>query len=117
MLLVGCTRLMLKMLETPLATRAEVSAVPFPSPAFERVAREMRPHLVIVDVTYLSEERVRPPMMERFQEYGSVLVFICETGAIWMDDLRTGCSGPLEGHGPDELLALVSVPSLRLVRA
>jgi hypothetical protein len=116
-LLVGCTRAMLRMLETPIAEVAQVSAVPFPSPAFDRVAREIRPHLVIVDVTYLSEERVRPLMMERFAEIGSVLVFISGSGAAWTDDLRTRCSGPLESTDPSELLGLVAAPPLRLVQA
>ena len=114
-LLVGLTRLMMRTLEGPLSDRAEVSAAPFPSEAFERLADELRPHLVVVDVTYLREELVRPRFMDRFAKSGSVLVFTSESGGGWVDDLRTQRSSPLESHAPDALLALVRPPALTLV--
>jgi hypothetical protein len=116
-LLVGLTRLMMRTLEGPLSDAAQVSAVPFPSAAFERAADEMRPHLVVVDVTYLSEDRVRPPMMERFAGVGSVLVFTSEGGGGWMDDLGARVSGPLESNSPDALLSLIAQPTLSVVPA
>jgi hypothetical protein len=116
-LLVGLTRLMMRTLEGPLSDAAQVSAVPFPSAAFDRAADEMRPNLVVVDVTYLSEDRVRPLMMERFAEIGSVLVFTSEGGGGWMDDLGARISGPLESHSADALLALIAPPTLSLVPA
>lgn len=116
-LLVGLTRLMMRTLEGPLSDAAQVSAVPFPSAAFDRAADEMRPNLVVVDVTYLSEDRVRPLMMERFAEIGSVLVFTSEGGGGWMDDLGARVSGPLESHSPDLLLSLIAPPALSVVPA
>lgn len=116
-LLVGLTRLMMRTLEGPLSDAAQVSAVPFPSTAFDRAADEMRPHLVVVDVTYLSEDRVRPLMMERFAEIGSVLVFTSEGGGGWMDDLGARVSGPLESHSPEALLSLIAPPALSVVPA
>lgn len=116
-LLVGLTHLMMRTLEGPLSDAAHVSAVPFPSAAFDRVADELRPHLVVVDVTYLSEERVRPLMMERFAELGAVLVFTSEAGGGWMDDLGGRVSGPIESHAADVLLSLVAPPALSVVSA
>ena len=116
-LLVGLTRLMMRTLEGPLSDAAQVSAVPFPSAAFERAAEEMRPHLVVIDVTYLSEDRVRPLMMERFADVGSVLVFTSEGGGGWMDDLGARVSGPLESHSADALLSLIAPPTLSVVPA
>jgi hypothetical protein len=114
-LLVGLTPLMMRTLEGPLSGVVQVSAVPFPSAAFERAAAEVRPHLVVVDVTYLSEERVRPLMMERFADSGAVLVFTSESGGGWMDDLGARCSGPLASHSADTLLSLIAPPALSLV--
>lgn len=116
-LLVGLTRLMMRTLEGPLSDAAQVSAVPFPSAAFERAAEEVRPHLVVIDVTYLSENRVRPLMMERFADVGSVLVFTSEGGGGWLDDLGARVSGPLESHSPDVLLSLIAPPTLSVVPA
>ena len=42
--------------------RMDVAAVSFPGDAFEAAASELRPCLVVVDVTYLDEARVRPLM-------------------------------------------------------
>ena len=56
-LLVGLTPVMTRALEGPLALRMDVSAVSFPGDAFEAAASELRPCLVVVDVTYLDEAR------------------------------------------------------------
>ena len=68
----------------------DVSAVPFPGDAFEAAAAELRPCLVVVDVTYLDEARVRPLMIDRFSRKGPVLVFASESGHAWSDDLDSG---------------------------
>lgn len=115
MLLVGLTPLMMRALEGPLSDSATVSTVPFPGTAFERAARDVRPHLVVVDVTYLAEDRVRPLMMNAFADTAAVLVFTSESGGGWVDDLGTGCSGPLDSHAPGVLLSLIAPPALRLV--
>jgi hypothetical protein len=107
--------MMMRTLEGPLCDQFEVSAVPFPGDAFEAAAAELRPCLVVVDVTYLDESRVRPLMMDRFAHLGSVLVFASENGNAWSDDLDTGVSGPLEGPTVSALLALVARPTLTLV--
>lgn len=116
-LLVGLTRLMMRTLEGPLGEIAQVSAVPFPSEAFDRVAGELRPHLVVVDVTYLNESRVRPLMMDQFAGSDAVLVFVSESGGGWMDDLGNRCSGPIEAHDPQVLRALIAPPPLSVVTA
>jgi hypothetical protein len=116
-LLVGVTPLLMRALEGPLSECATVSAVPFPSASFDRVAREIQPHLVVVDVTYLSEARVRPLMMHLFKDTAAVLVFTSESGGGWVDDLGRGRSGALESDGATALLSLIPVPVLRLVTA
>jgi hypothetical protein len=114
-LLVGLTPLLMKTLKGPLSDAARVSAVPFPSDAFDNAAREIGPQLVVVDVTYLMEERVRPLMMNLFADTGVVLAFISESGGGWTDDLGTGCSGPLDSFAPGLLLSLIAAPKLTLV--
>lgn len=114
-LLVGLTPLMMRALEGPLGASLEVSAVPFPGTAFDRAVTSVRPDLVVVDVTYLDERRVRPLLMERFRDFGSVLVFTSEGGGGWVDDLGRGRSGPVDDVTPDALLDLLPQPRLRLV--
>ncbi len=114
-LLVGLTPLMMRTLEGPLSETLEVSAVPFPGTAFDRAVGSVRPDLVVVDVTYLDERRVRPLLMERFRHLGSVLVFTSEGGGGWVDDLGRNRSGPVDDVSPEALLGLLPQPSLRLV--
>ena len=97
--------------------RMDVAAVAFPGDAFEAAASELRPCLVVVDVTYLDEARVRPLMIDRFSRKGPVLVFVSESGHAWSDDLESGCSGPMETFTVAALLALVARPALTLVSA
>ncbi|HEY0387110.1 MAG TPA: hypothetical protein VGC71_01595 [Gaiellales bacterium] len=114
-LLVGLTPLMMRALEGPLGDSIDVSAVPFPGTAFDRAVTAVRPDLVVVDVTYLDERRVRPLLMERFRHLGSVLVFLSEGGGRWVDDLGHGWSGPADDVSPDALLGLLPQRALRLV--
>jgi hypothetical protein len=107
--------MMMRTLEGPLCNHLEVSAVPFPGDAFEAAAAELRPCLVVVDVTYLDEARVRPLMIDRFTHLGSVVVFASESGHTWSDDLDSGVSGPLGRCTADALLALVARPTLTVV--
>ena len=106
---------MMRTLGGPLAEVADVSAVPFPSPSFHRTAREMQPELVVVDVTYLMEERVRPLMLRWFSQPPSVVVFTSEGGGGWVDDLRRRRSDRLASGTPEELLSLLGRPALRAV--
>jgi hypothetical protein len=116
-MLVGLTPLMLTSLEGRLSAEAEVSAVPFPGVAFDRAVVDIQPRLVVIDVTYLDEGRVRPVMIDRFRQFGSVLVFVSEAGGGWVDDLGTGRSGYIEDASPAGLLALLSPPALSVVPA
>jgi len=116
-LLVGLTPMMMRALEGPLSLRMDVAAVAFPGDAFEAAASELQPCLVVVDVTYLDEARVRPLMIDRFSRKGPVLVFASEGGNAWSDDLDSGCSGPMEAFTVAALLALVARPALTLVSA
>lgn len=113
-LLVGLTPAMMRSLEGPLSDSADVSAVPFPSPAFYETARSIAPDLVVVDVTYLAEERVRPLMLRWFANPPAVIVFASEAGGGWVDDLIRGRSDHLESSAPDKLFGLLQ-PRLRLV--
>jgi len=102
--------MMMRMLDGPLSESLEVSAVPFPGDGFDRAVTDIQPRLVVVDVTYLDEARVRPLMMNRFTAFGSVLVFASWGGGAWYDDLSTGVSGPLEELSATAMLALVAPP-------
>ena len=108
---------MLRTLEGPLGRSTDVSVVPFPSAGFDRAAREMKPELVVIDVTFLDETKVRPVMMRRFESYGSTLAFVAEGGYGWMDDLAGRVSGPIVDVSADALLQLISRPALTLVQA
>src|SRR6476646_1857022 len=79
-LLVGLTPMMMRALEGPLSLRMDVATVAFPGDAFEAAAAELQPCLVVVDVTYLDEARVRPLMIDRFSRKGRVLVFVSGRG-------------------------------------
>jgi hypothetical protein len=116
-LLVGLTPMMARALERPLGLHMDVVAVAFPGDAFEAAAAELRPCLVVVDVTYLDEARVRPLMIDRFSRKGPVMVFASESGRAWSDDLESGCSGPMDAFTVSALMALVARPALTLVSA
>jgi hypothetical protein len=106
---------MLDLLHEPLALAADVSCTPFPSVFFDALSRDVRPDLVVVDVTYLDENRVRPEMIERFADSGCLLVFTTATGYAWMDDLGHGRSDYLPDATPETLMGLVQRPRLQVV--
>ena len=114
-LLVGLTETMLTLLEGELAAHAEVSCVPFPSQSFDATVADIQPHLVVVDVTYLDEGRVRPMMMERFADSRAALVFANDSGYAWVDDLAQGRSDYLPDASPDTLLGVIARPHLEVV--
>jgi hypothetical protein len=114
-LLVGLTQITMRALEGPLSDAAAVSAVPFPSAAFDTLLEEMQPQLVVVDVTYLDEARVRPMLMTRLAGGAVALAFVAEAGYGWYDDLDSGVSGPMADVTPESLLALVARPALEVV--
>lgn len=114
-LLVGLTPLMMRTLEGPLSDVAEVSAVAFPSPNFERVAGAAQPQLVVVDVTFLDESKVRPLMMSIFEPQSPMLAFVAQSGYGWLDDLGAHVSGPIEDASARALMRLVARPSLTVV--
>jgi hypothetical protein len=114
-LLVGLTDLTMQALEGPLNDLGEVSAVPFPGSAFDRAVAEHDADLVVVDVTYLDEARVRPLILHRFETQRPVVVFISETDRGWQDDLRRGHSGPLADASPATLCALLTSAALKVV--
>jgi hypothetical protein len=113
--LVGLTKATMRLLEGPLSERAVVSAVPFPSPQFDRTLTTVEPDLVVVDVTYLREERIRPELLHRLADKQIVVVFVSEAGGGWVDDLRAERSWPIDDAGADALLRLIEPPPLRLV--
>lgn len=115
MLLVGVSALTMRMLGGALGEECEVSAVPFPSPAFDRAVETFSPDVVIVDVTYLDESRVRPLILDRFEGQAVAVLFRTETGWGWLDDLRTRRSGPFGDPGPEAIRSLCARPSLKLV--
>jgi hypothetical protein len=108
---------MMRLLEGPLSDGAIVSAVPFPSPQFDRALERMSPDLIVVDVTYLREERIRPELLDRFKGRRVVLAFVSDAGNGWVDDLGAGRSWPIDDTGPADLLSLIEAPPLRLVDA
>jgi hypothetical protein len=116
-LLVGLTRPMMQLLDGPLSERAVVSAVPFPSAQFDRTLATISPDLLVVDVTYLREERIRPELLDRLAGKPVVIAFVSEAGGGWVDDLRAKRSGPIDDAGPEALLRLIEPPALRLVHA
>jgi hypothetical protein len=116
-LLVGLTEAMLALLEGELAAGADVSCVPFPSQSFDEVAESMQPDLVVVDVTYLDESRVRPLMMDRFAESRTALVFANPSGYAWVDDLANERSDYLQDATPSTLLGLIARPHLEVVQS
>jgi hypothetical protein len=114
-LLIGMTARMLALLEGPLGDAATVTCSPFPSPHFDRLVDDVRPHLAVVDVTYLEEASVRPALMTQLAPHATVLVFTTPTGYGWVDDPRRRRSDYLDDVTPEALLALVAVPQLRAV--
>jgi dTDP-4-amino-4,6-dideoxygalactose transaminase len=71
-----------------LAGVAEVRSVPFPGDAFDQAVEEGGDDVVVVDLTYLDEDRVRPLITGRFAGSDAVVVFVGTAGhTARMDDL------------------------------
>ena len=90
-------------------------SVPFPGASFDRAVEEFDADLVVVDVTYLDESRVRPLILSRFLAVSRSLVFVSDGGEAWMHDLTAGRSLPLRDPSISGLVALASASPLRLV--
>jgi hypothetical protein len=112
-LLVGLPPLSLNALEPALQGEAQVLSVPFPGASFDRAVGEFDADLVVVDVTYLDESRVRPLILSRFVHTKPVVVFVSDGGNAWMDDLATGRSLPMRDSSISGLVALASASPLR----
>jgi hypothetical protein len=114
LLLVGPTVPTTRALEAPLSALGELLVVPFPGPAFDRAVTGYAADLVVVDVTYLDEARVRPLILHRFETIRPTVVFVSETGEGWWDDLQAGTSGAMTATDPESICALVAGPTLRV---
>ncbi len=114
LLLVGPTIPTMRALEERLSALGELLVVPFPGPAFDRAVTGYAADLVVVDVTYLDEARVRPLILHRFETIRPMVVFVSETGAGWWDDLHAGTSGPMAATDPQAICDLVAAPTLRV---
>jgi hypothetical protein len=113
-LLVGLPPLSLNALEPALRGSAQVLSVPFPGASFDRAVEEFDADVVVVDVTYLDESRVRPLILSRFVHTKPVVVFVSDGGDAWMHDLAAGRSLPLRDPSISGLVALASGSPLRL---
>ena len=111
----GMTTPMLSLLDGSLGESSAVSCSPFPSPHFDRLLGEIEPDLIVVDVTYLDEAVVRPFLMNRLADTGTVLVFATATGYGWVDDPVSARSGYLPDVTAEKLLELIRRPHLRVV--
>lgn len=114
-LLVGLPPLQLDALRPSLEEVADVCSVPFPGAAFDRAAEEAEYGLVVVDVTYLDERRVRPLINRRFAHSNPPVVYLSTGGGARLHDLATAQSWPLPEPSLPELVALASGSPLTLV--
>ncbi len=87
MLLVAPTPFLRNALVPALAEVAEVRSVPFPGDSFDRAVEEGGHDVVVVDLTYLDEDRVRPLITGRFAGSDAVVVFSGTAGHTRLDDL------------------------------
>ena len=108
MLLVGFPPLMLSGLEPRLREVAEVLTVTFPGADFDRAAAEYAPDVVVVDVTYLDEQVVRPLMERRLQECAPVVAYVSGRSGGRVDDLYAGTSRNIGFSTVEELVALAA---------
>jgi pilus assembly protein Flp/PilA len=106
-LLVGLPPLQLDALGPALADVADIESVPFPGAAFEEAAVESSYDLVVVDVTYLDEGRVRPLIHRHFAGHPAV-AYVSATGPTRLHDLSKGESWELEEPSVPGLVALAS---------
>lgn len=115
MLLVGLPPLQLDALRPALEEVAEVCSVPFPGAAFDRAAEDAEYDLVVVDVTYLDEGRVRPLINRRFVDSNPPVVYVSAGGGARLHDLASAQSWPLSEPSVPALVSLASGNPLTLV--
>ena len=106
-LLVGLAPLARAALEPELASVAEVNAVAFPGDEFDVACDSFYPDLVVVDVTYLAVNVVRPLILTRFSGSDARVVFFSDAGSGWLDEMHTLSSRPLPTVGIATLIDLV----------
>jgi len=106
-LLVGLSPLALAAVEPALCAVSEVSSVSFPGDDFDVAVESFCPDVVIVDVTYLAVNVVRPLILTRFSGSDASIVFMSDAGTGWLDELRTLTSRPLGAVGIGTLVDLV----------
>jgi len=114
-LLVGLPPLSLNALEPALRETADVLSVPFPGASFDRAVEEFDADMVVVDVTYLDESRVRPLILSRFLHRKPAVVFVSDGEDAWLHDMAAERSFPLRDSSISGLVALASASPLRLV--
>ena len=90
-----------------MADVADIESVPFPGAAFEEAAVDGSYDLVVVDVTYLDEGRVRPLIERHFAGHPAV-AYVSATGPTRLHDLAKGESWELEDPSVPGLVALAS---------
>jgi chemotaxis response regulator CheB len=109
-LLVGLAPLARAAIAPELAAVAEVNAVPFPGEEFDLACESFYPDVVVVDVTYLAANVVRPLILTRFSGSDATIVFFSDAGSGWLDEMRTLSSRPLATVGIGTLIDLVRGP-------
>jgi chemotaxis response regulator CheB len=109
-LLVGLAPLARAAILPELGQVAEVQAVAFPGEEFDLACESFYPDLVIVDVTYLAVNVVRPLILTRFSGGDATIVFFSDAGSGWLDEMRTLSSRPLQTVGIGTLIDLVRGP-------
>jgi hypothetical protein len=114
-LLVGFPEIRRAGLEPELRGVADTTSVCFPSENFEKAIADFRPHLLVVDVTYLNGEVVRSLFRFRLSDREAVIVYLGEHGPLEADDLSAVEGGQLVDASIAGLVALAAGGPLRLV--
>ena len=109
-LLVGLAPLARAAVVPELGHVAEVKAVAFPGEEFDLACESFYPDVVVVDVTYLAVNVVRPLILTRFSGSEATVVFFSDAGTGWLDEMRTLSSRPLQTVGIGTLIDLVRGP-------
>jgi hypothetical protein len=112
-LLVGHAPLSQIVLERHLSEVAAVRSVSFPGAAFDEAVEAFQPHLVLVDVTYLDRQAVRPLITHRFLRRAPLVVYVDGDGVGRFDDLRAVESGVLADASVAGLVRLAAGASMR----
>jgi chemotaxis response regulator CheB len=109
-LLVGLAPLARAAVLPELGRVAEVEAVAFPGEDFDLACESFYPDVVVVDVTYLAVNVVRPLILTRFSGSEARVVFVSDAGSGWLDEMSTLSSRPLATVGIGTLIDLVREP-------